>query len=121
MYSSPDLRAVVVIPPGLEPKPGSVSPKQPSFSPAASAGSQVFFLLVGAEGVNGIHHQRRLHADKAAKAGVAALQLLHHQAVLHVGHAGAAVALEIGAVEAQLAHHWHEFARKALRRGSTPQ
>jgi len=41
MYSSPDFRAVVVIPPGLDPNPGSVSPKQPSFSPRASAGSQV--------------------------------------------------------------------------------
>src|ERR1700691_523644 len=43
MYSSPDLRAVVVMPPGLDPKPGSVRPKQPSFSPVASCGSQVFF------------------------------------------------------------------------------
>ena len=43
MYSSPDLRAVVVMPPGFDPKPGSVSPKQPSFSPVARAGSQVFF------------------------------------------------------------------------------
>ncbi len=43
MYSSPDLRARVVMPPGLEPKPGSVRPKQPSFLPLARAGSQVFF------------------------------------------------------------------------------
>ena len=43
MYSSPDLRARVVIPPGFDPKPGSVSPKQPSFFPLASAGSQVRF------------------------------------------------------------------------------
>ena len=43
MYSSPDLRARVVMPAGFDPKPGSVSPKQPSFSPLASAGSQVFF------------------------------------------------------------------------------
>ncbi len=43
MYSSPDLRARVVMPAGFDPKPGSVSPKQPSFSPVASAGSQVFF------------------------------------------------------------------------------
>ena len=73
------------------------------------------FLLVGAEGVDGIHDQRGLHADKAAQAGVAALQLLHHQAVLDVGHAGAAVALEVGAEEAQLAHHRDQLARKALR------
>ena len=61
-------------------------------------------LLVGAEGVDGIHHERGLHADEAAEAGVAAFQFLHHQAVFDVGHAGAAVALEVGAEEAELAH-----------------
>ena len=40
------------------------------------------FLLVAAESVNGIHHQRRLHADKRAHAGVAALQFLRDQPVL---------------------------------------
>src|SRR5208282_3011832 len=43
MYSSPDFRARVVMPAGFDPNPGSVSPKQPNFSPLASAGSQVFF------------------------------------------------------------------------------
>src|SRR5579862_4124597 len=43
MYSPPDLRARVVIPPGFDPKPGSVNPKQPSFSPEASAGSHLLF------------------------------------------------------------------------------
>ena len=70
-------------------------------------------LLLGAEGVDGVHDQRGLHADKAAQAGVAAFQLLHHQAVLDVGHAGAAVALEVGAEEAQFAHEGNKFARKA--------
>ena len=41
--SEPSRRARVVMPPGFDPKPGSVSPKQPSFSPVASAGSQEFF------------------------------------------------------------------------------
>jgi hypothetical protein len=113
MYSSPTLRAVVVMAPGLEPAPGSVRPKQPSFSPLARREPGVL-LLVGAEGVDGVHHQAGLHADKAAEAGVAAFQLLHHQAVLDVGHAGAAVALEVGAEEAQLAHDGDQFARKAL-------
>ena len=53
-----------------------------------------------------------MHADKTAQAGVAALQLLHHQAVLDVGHSGAAVALEVGAEEAQLAHRRDQFARE---------
>ena len=62
----------------------------------------------------GYMHERRLHADEAAKTGVAALEFLHHQAVFDVRHAGAAVALEVGAEEAELAHHRDEFARKAL-------
>ncbi len=37
---SPSRRAVVRMPPGLEPKSGSVSPKQPIASPEASAGIQ---------------------------------------------------------------------------------
>src|SRR6266480_252129 len=42
-YSLPTFRARVFIPPGFDPNPGSVSPKQPSFSPFCIAGSQVFF------------------------------------------------------------------------------
>ena len=37
-YSSPSFRAVVSMPPGLEPKSGSVSPKLPIISPEASLG-----------------------------------------------------------------------------------
>ena len=62
----------------------------------------------------GYMHQRGLHADEAAKAGVAAFQFLHHEAIFDVGHAGAAVALEVGAEEAELAHGGNEFAREAL-------
>src|SRR5713226_3561621 len=42
-YSLPTLRARVRMPPGFDPKSGSVNPKQPSFSPFCIAGSQVFF------------------------------------------------------------------------------
>ncbi len=35
--------AVVIMPPGLEPKSGSVNPKQPIASPLASLGSHSFF------------------------------------------------------------------------------
>ena len=73
----------------------------------------VVLLLVGAEGVDRIHDQRRLHADEAADAGVAALQLLHDQAVLDIGHAGAAVAFDGRAEEAQFAHGLDQFAREA--------
>ncbi len=114
MYSSPDLRAVVVMPPGFEPKPGSVRPKQPSLFSAGEGGEPGVFLLVRAEGVDGVHDECGLHADEAAESGVAAFQLLHHEAVLDVGHAGAAVALEVGAEEAEFSHDGDELARKAL-------
>jgi len=120
MYSSPTLRAVVVMAPGLEPAPGSVGRSSPVFRRWRERKPGVL-LLVGAEGVDGVHDQAGLHADKAAEAGVAAFQLLHHQAVFDVGHAGAAVAFEVGAEEAQFAHDGDQLARKTLRAKSTPR
>ena len=64
MYSSPALRARVVMPPGFDPKPGSVKPKHPSFSPFSS-GSHLLFCS-SAKRINRIHHQRRLHTHKTA-------------------------------------------------------
>src|SRR5947209_6834449 len=49
-----------------------------------------------AVGVDGEHHQRALHRAEAAKARVAALQLLHDEAVGDGAEAGAAVAFERG-------------------------
>ena len=112
-YSLPDFLARVRMPPGLEPKSGSVRPKQPSFSPFCMTGQPGLLLLVAAEGVDGIHHQRRLHADEGAHAAVAALQFLHHQAVFDVRHSGAAVALEAGAVEAEVGHRLDQFTGEA--------
>ncbi len=88
-------------------------PKQPSFSPFASSGSQYFFLLFGAEGEDGIHDQRRLHADEAAHAAVAALEFLHDEAVFDVGHAGAAVAVQVRAKEAEFAHRLDKLSGEA--------
>ena len=112
MYSPPDLRARVVMPAGIRSEAGFGQSEAAELFAAGEGGEPGVFLLVGAEGVDGIHDQRRLHADKAAQAGVAAFQLLHHQAVLDIRHAGAAVALEVGAEEAQLAHEGNELARK---------
>ena len=71
---------------------------------------QVFlFLLLAAEGVDGIHAQSGLHADEGAHAAVAALEFLGHESVLDGGHAGAAVAVEGGSVEAELAHGLDEL------------
>ena len=100
------------MPPGLEPTSGSVRPKQPSFSPFAWRAANVF-LLVAAEGVDGIHDERRLHADERAHAAVAALQFLHHQSVLDIRHLGAAIAFEVGAEEAELAHGLDQFLGEA--------
>ncbi len=40
-------------------------------------------------------------------------KLLHHQAILHIGHAGAAVALEVRAKKSELSHGLDQLARKA--------
>ena len=67
------------------------------------------FLLVGTEGVDGIHAQGGLHADEAAHAGVAALGLLHDQAIFNIVHAGTTVALDGGAIKTKLAHGTDQF------------
>ena len=61
------------------------------------------FLRVRAVGVNRIHHQRALHGNEAAQAGIAALQFLRDQSVRDVRHARAAVAVKIRAKKSQLA------------------
>src|SRR6266478_7167624 len=71
------------------------------------------FLLVRAEGINWIHYQRRLHADKRAHAGISAFQFLRDQSVFHVRHAGAAIAVQRGAEESEIGHRLNEFAREA--------
>ncbi len=70
-------------------------------------------LLVRSICIDGIHHQRALHRNKAPQARIAALNLLHDEAVFHVAHARAAVAFEVGAVKPQLAHFRNQFGRKA--------
>ena len=109
----PSLRARVRMDPGLEPASGSVSPKQPRISPSAILGRYFCFCSSAAEGVDGIHAQPRLHADERTHAAVAALQFLCHQAVFHSRHAGATVAFEAGAIEAQLAHRADQFLGEA--------
>jgi hypothetical protein len=73
---------------------------------AAGQLGQVFLLLrLGAEFVDGHHHQRALHAGHGAVARVHALDLARHQAVADVVQAGAAVLLgDGGAQQAHFAH-----------------
>ncbi len=103
--------------------PGSACPPDWSRNPARSARSNrplcrlqprqpVLLLLLGTIGKDWIHHQRALHADEAAQAGIAALEFLHDQAVFDVVHAGAAVAFQVGAEKTQPAHLRDQFARE---------
>ncbi len=72
--------------------------------PAGQA-RQVFVLLgVGAEGVDGVHHQAGLHAHGGAVGAVDSLHLAGDQAVTHMVHAGAAIAFYGGAEQAEAAH-----------------
>src|SRR5208282_3035181 len=73
------------------------------------------FLLVSAEGIYRIHHQRRLHADKRTHSGISAFQFLRDQAVFDVRHAGASVAAERGPEESEVSHRLYQFARKPAR------
>ncbi len=76
---------------------------------------QVFVLLfLAAIGEDGVHHQAALHGNKGAKAGVAAFQFLHNQAIGHVVQARAAVAVDIGAEHPELGQLGRELNRKAL-------
>ena len=59
-----------------------------------------------------IHHQRALHGNEAAQAGIAAFEFLRHQAVGDVGHSGAAVALQVRAKKSQLAQFRHQLHRE---------
>src|SRR5262249_39151857 len=69
-------------------------------------------LLLRSEAVDRIHDERPLHGDEAADAGIDTLELLHDEAVLDVGHAGAAVAFEVRAEEAELGHFGDQLGGK---------
>ena len=72
-----------------------------------------FLLLLAAKFIDRIHAKRRLHADEAAHAGVAAFEFLRHQSVFDIAHASAAVAFERRAEESEIGHGLDQFARKA--------
>ena len=97
------------MPAGLEPKSGSVRPKQPIASPAAIRGSHSLLLLLAA--VSG--RSRTSPASPAPRrscgARVAGLQLHAGQAVADGAGAGAAVALEVHAEHAELAELLRQF------------
>src|SRR5256884_152273 len=59
-------------------------------------------LRLAAIGINRIHHQRTLHGNKTAEAGIASLQFLSHQSVRDIGHSRAAVTVQVRAKKSQL-------------------
>ena len=68
-------------------------------------GQILLLLRLGAVGVDRVHHQRRLHRQRRAIAGIDALQLARDQAVGDVAQARAAVFLRDGRAEqAERAH-----------------
>ena len=76
---------------------------------------QVFLALgLAAVGVDRVHHQRTLHAHRAAVAAVDPLDLARHQAVADVVQAGAAVALDGAAQKAHGAEFVHDSAVECL-------
>ena len=112
-YLLPFFTARVSIPPGFEPNCGSVRPKQPMALPSWSKREPFVFLSVAAVGEDRVHHQAGLNGDETAQAGIAALEFLVHQAVSDVGHAGAAIALQVRAEEAELAELRDEVHRES--------
>ena len=61
-----------------------------------------------------MHHQRRLHRHGGAVAAVYPLDLARDQAVADIADAGAAIAVDGGAEQAQLAHFGHDLAVEML-------
>ena len=80
-----------------------MSPKQPDRVAGLQARQPFVFLRVAPERMDGVHHQRALHGNKTAQTGIAALEFLGHQAIGDVGHAGAAIAVKIGAEKPEFA------------------
>ncbi len=82
---------------------------------AGSQLGQVFLaLFFRAIGMDRVHHQARLYRHGRAIAGIDPLDLAGHQAITHIIRAGAAIPVDGGAEEAELAELIHDFAVEAL-------
>jgi hypothetical protein len=71
-------------------------------------------LFLGAEIVNRVHDEARLHAHRRAVAAIDPLDLARDQPVGDIIRAGAAVALDRRAEKAQFAHLVHDLAIETL-------
>src|SRR5581483_4822114 len=94
-------------------KIGLGQPKAAQLFSCSHLRQPVVLLLLCAEDKDGIHDERRLHADKAAQPGVPALKFLHQQAVFDVVHSSAAVPFNGCPIEAEFTHGTHQLAREA--------
>ena len=69
----------------------------------------LLLLRLRAVGIDRIHHEAALHGSKRAQARIAALQLLHDEAIGDIVEAGAAIAFEGGAEDAHLPERLGDF------------
>src|SRR5205814_9652188 len=90
--------------------PGPADPPAPA--PARHRGEPALPLLPAPPAPDGEHGERALHRGHRAQPRVARLELLHDEPVGAVGEPGAAVALQVRAEEAELAHARDERARE---------
>ena len=100
------------MPPGSLPAVGSVRPKQPISSPVAMPGSHCCFCSSEPCLWMALIASDPCTRDEGAQAGVAGLQFQRGQAVLDGAAAGAAVALQVHAEQAELAQLRDDLARE---------
>ena len=72
-------------------------------------------LRLAPERVDRVHHQRTLHGGEAAQPRVAALQLLHDEAVRNLVDGGQPISLQVGAEEPHLPQHRDDMLRESAR------
>ena len=100
------------MPPGFEPKSGSVSAKQPIASPRPSAGSHRAFCSSEPNRWIANMRQRALNGHERPQGAVAALELLHHQPVCDGAESRQPVPGEVRAQQAEVGQPGHQLARE---------
>src|SRR5210317_1005718 len=79
-------------------------PKTTYLFACGHSGKPVFFLLLGAKGMNGIHNEGGLHRHETSETTVSSFQFLTGEAVLDVVGAGTPIAMEFHPEKAQFPH-----------------
>ena len=89
-------------------------PETPKQGAPGQPGEVLPPLRLAPVGVDGVHHQARLHAESGAVGTVDALDLAGHQPVAHVADPRAAVTFERGAEQPERSHFAHDLRVEAL-------